>query len=289
MAKLYTEVIVEKAESRLSLKDRIMVLGSCFSENIGQKLEEAGFNVQINPFGTLYNPESISNAIHRLESGEPFGVQECVQMGAGAGKICSFSHHTSFARETAEEFLDNTNKALAKSSDFWKQCNKVIITLGTALVWRRQGTVVANCLKRPGTEFIHEELGLDRISGLIAEITEQNPEKEFIFTVSPIRHLGEGAHSNTLSKALLQLGLCEAISKAPNAVYFPSYEIVLDELRDYRFYAEDLVHPSKTAIEIIWERFLDTQVQVSDLEQIRENEKASRRARHRNLFNPEAD
>lgn len=278
MIKLSTPVSAGLLDARISLEDKIMVLGSCFADNIGSRLMDGGFDVCVNPFGTLYNPVSICNAVARLESGQPFGEADCVEMGAGAGLICSFFHHTSFARATREEFLSNANASLSEASAFWKSCSKVIISLGTAMVWKREknGEVVSNCLKRPASEFTHEMLGVTHIFALLQLLVSSHPSKQFIFTVSPIRHMGDGAHVNTLSKATLQLSLAKV-----QADYFPAYEILLDELRDYRFYADDLVHPSRLAEDIIWERFLECAVESADLPQILQNEKAARRSAHR--------
>ncbi|MCR5759962.1 MAG: GSCFA domain-containing protein [Bacteroidales bacterium] len=278
MIKLSTPVSAAPMDARISLEDKIMVLGSCFADSIGSRLMSGGFDACVNPFGTLYNPVSICNAVARLESGQPFGEADCVEMGAGAGLICSFFHHTSFARATREEFLSNANASLSEASAFWKSCSKVIISLGTAMVWKREknGEVVSNCLKRPASEFTHEMLGVTHIFALLQLLVSSHPSKQFIFTVSPIRHMGDGAHVNTLSKATLQLSLAKV-----QADYFPAYEILLDELRDYRFYADDLVHPSRLAEDIIWERFLECAVESADLPQILQNEKAARRSAHR--------
>ena len=252
MAKVSTRVEIVKFPVKISHTDKVAVLGSCFANEMGARMKEAGFNVCINPFGTLFNPVSIANSIARLDSAIPFRAEECVEMGAGAGKICSWWHHTSFARHTAEEFLDNANIALQEAAAFWKSSNRVIITLGTAMVWKlvSNDEVVSNCLKRPSREFSHELLSVSQCVMVLNRIIKAHPDKEFIFTVSPIRHMGEGAHLNTVSKATLQLAIA-----ATGAPYFPSYEIMLDELRDYRWFAEDLVHPSKEASDYIWERF----------------------------------
>lgn len=238
----------------ISKSDKILVLGSCFAGNMGKLLKDRGYDVCINPFGTIFNPESIANSIDRLKSGKPFEPCECIEMGAGAGKICSFCHHTSFARTTAEEFLENANRCLALASDYWNSCNKVLITFGTAQVWRHNGKTVSNCLKRPGYEFTHEMLSLDEVYECMRRITV--PDKEYVFTVSPIRHMGEGAHINTISKSTLHLGIQPFLSDRIS--YYPAYEILMDELRDYRWYAEDLVHPSAEAAELICSRFLSS-------------------------------
>ena len=337
--KLFTEVSCEKL-STIARTDSVCVLGSCFADEMGARLSGAGFDVLRNPFGTLYNPASIAAAVQRLDSAAPFTPQDCVQMGAGAGLVCSFSHHTSFARPTAEEFLAYANGRLEEDARRWRACTHVILTLGTARVWRalnRPGTpVVANCLKRPAAEFSHEMLSVEACTALLRGIIEAHPEKHFILTVSPIRHLGDGAHANTISKSTLHLAVEQVLSSyatssssadgkraapvlpdgegsaaagfvAPNPVpasagsedgrraagtpgrfpsavhYFPAYEILLDELRDYRFYADDLVHPAPAAVQIVWERFLDACTDPADRPDILAAERAARSARHRPL------
>ncbi len=284
MIKLSTPVLTPQLPVQLSLGDRIMVLGSCFADSMGSRLSAAGFDVCVNPFGTLYNPVSICNSVARLASGRPFAATDCVEMGAGAGLVCSWSHHTSFARPTAEEFLSVANSALEEAASFWKTANKVLITLGSAMVWKLVdgGEVVSNCLKRPSAEFSHEMLGVQQIAMFLKMLVEGNPGKEFIFTVSPIRHLGDGTHANTLSKATLHLALARVMEKLSGAAcYFPAYEILLDELRDYRYFAEDLVHPSRLAEDIIWERFVAAAVVPGDQSQTALNEKAARQSAHR--------
>lgn len=277
---LFTKVLAEKSDIIISLADRVTIIGSCFADSIGRRMEAAGFNVAVNPFGTLYNPSSIASAIERLDSGMPYTEADCVEMGAGAGLVCSFEHHTSFARADREEFLGNANAELEKDSRFWKSCSKVIISLGTAFVWKKDGVTVSNCLKRKASEFTHELMDVDEVRNTLRKIVEGHPDKEFIFTVSPVRYLGGGAHSNTLSKSILHLAL-DGVGSNRGTDYFPAFEILNDELRDYRFYAEDLIHPNATAVEIIWEKFIGAYVPDSDLEALKANEKAFRRSQHR--------
>ncbi len=278
--KLATEVSCPRPAVPIGLDEPVCLLGSCFADEMARKLSDAGFQVLANPFGTLYNPASLAAAVARLDDPVPFREEDCVPMGAGDGRIGSFSHHTSFARSTAAEFLEVANASLAEAADAWKRCGTVILTLGTARVWRaleQPGRpVVANCLKRPAREFAHELLSVEACARLLRGIVEAHPEKRFILTVSPIRHLGEGAHANSVSKATLQLAVEQVLAE-----YFPAYEIVLDELRDYRFFAEDLVHPSATAVQLVWERFRDCFVSPADLSRILDNEKAARTAKHR--------
>jgi len=276
--KLFTEIKTEVLPVKLSLHDRIIVMGSCFADSMGERMTSCGFNVLVNPFGTLYNPASILSAMERLESGRAFEESECVPMGAGAGLFCSFHHHTSFARRTPEEFLENANSRLEEAHLFWKSCNKLVITLGTSFVWKheRDSTIVSNCLKRPASEFTHTMLSPDQTAHCIEGMKSFG--KETIFTVSPIRHLSDGAHSNTLSKSTLHIALSACTDE--HTSYFPAYEIMTDELRDYRFYADDLVHPSPTAVGFIWERFVEAAVPEEERPALKANEKASRRGHH---------
>ena len=277
--KLFTRVEPGTSSVRISFEDNVFVLGSCFADSVGGRMRNAGFNVCVNPFGTLYNPLSIAKAIKRLDSGKPFTTEECVEMGAGAGLVCSFSHHTSFARAEAADFLEGANESLKEASLKWKSCNKVIISLGTVWCYFRDGEVVSNCLKRQQAEFERRALTLEQTRATLQDIVDTNPDKEFIFTVSPIRHLADGAHANQLSKAILMLAVEEVMG--PGREYFPAYEILMDELRDYRFYAEDLAHPSHVAEEYIWENFISFAVPEDQRGRIEENLKAWRRSQHR--------
>lgn len=284
MLRLQTPVAPEPLSVRLAPGDKVAVLGSCFADNVGERLSHAGFDVCCNPFGTLYNPVSVADAISRLDSGSPFVREECVEMGAGAGLICSFSHHTSFARRDETEFLIHANECLSDASRRWKEAGKVIVTLGTVYVFTHGGRVVSNCLKRPAAEFVRKPLTCDEVAAVLDRIVSSHPDKEFIFTVSPIRHMADGAHGNQLSKSALLLAEERAVSSyAPRCCYFPAYEIMLDELRDYRFYAEDMVHPSQQAVSYIWERFCDAAVSPEDRNALLANEKAWRASQHRQM------
>ena len=280
--KLQTPVADEKCRVGISYDDKIMMLGSCFSDNIGKRLSELGFDVCVNPFGTLYNPASIATAVSRLVSGEHFTEKDCVEIGAGCEKVCSFSHHTSFSGTDAKEFLTKANDALDKASLFFRECNKVIITLGTSWCFRHIGTgsIVSNCLKHPAVEFQRERLEVQEIATLLKDIIETDcgKRKEYIFTVSPIRHFKDGAHGNQLSKAGLLLGIDSVIGD--RAEYFPAYEIVMDELRDYRFYAEDMCHPTAQTTEYILERVLGWALPADEKQVLEENIRRFRRSCH---------
>lgn len=294
MLKLQTPVTDQECKVGISYKDRILMLGSCFSDSIGRQLADFGFDVSVNPFGTLYNPLSILYSIELLAGDRLFEPSDCVQIGAGDGRWCSFYHHTSFARATQEEFLENANAALTATREFFASCNKVILTFGTAWCFRNvaSGAVASNCLKRPAAEFVRERLSaaevtsaLERIAGLCN--SARHP-KQFIFTVSPIRHFKDGAHGNQISKAALLLGVDDFLTGCTSgtgfgndADYFPAYEIMMDELRDYRFYAEDMCHPSQQAVDYIRERFLAWALPSEERPQLETNIQAFKHSQHR--------
>ena len=292
MLRLQTPVTDERCKVGISYSDKIMMLGSCFSENIGVQLKNFGFDVCINPFGVLYNPVSVLNSVERMLDIRQFSLEDCIQIGAGDTRFCSFSHHTSFAREEAETLLLDANMALEEAAEHFRKCNKVIITLGTSWCFRHleRDFIVSNCLKRPAAEFRRERLtvqetaaALYRIIDLCAERAAEDPgfaPKQFIFTVSPIRHFKDGAHGNQISKSTLLLGIEEVVSGL-SADYFPAYEIVMDELRDYRFYAEDMCHPSSQTVDYLRERFLSWALPPEEHQLLEENIRRFKHSHHR--------
>ena len=290
MLKLQTPVTDEKCKVGISYEDKIMMLGSCFSDNIGKQLSDFGFDVCVNPFGTLYNPVSILKSIELLAGERMFEASDCIQIGAGDERWCSFSHHTSFARKSQEDFLSAANDALSAARKYFSECGKIIITLGTAWCFRHAATdsVVSNCLKRPASDFVRERLSSAEVTAVLNRIAELCPGKELIFTVSPIRHFKDGAHGNQISKSALLLGIDGFLLSQPlnekgtgvRADYFPAYEIMMDELRDYRFYAEDMCHPSQQAVGYIRERFLAWALPSSEHTRLEENIRAFRHKMH---------
>ena len=207
-------------------------------------------------------------------------------MGAGSQLFCSFSHHTAAARSSKEEFLAEVNAALSDANAFFRRASTIIITLGTAWTFRfnATGEIVSNCLKRDAKEFTRECLPLRTCEVLLNSLVERYPSKRFIFTVSPIRHLKDGAHGNQLSKSTLLLAVDSVVQKhADRCCYFPAYEIMMDELRSYRFYAEDMVHPSAQAVNYIWERFCEFALTKTEMATMEANRKAFLRSRHRTI------
>ena len=256
--KLNTPVEIKPLEVRLTYKDSILFIGSCFADEMGRRCTERYFDTRVNPFGVLFNPCSISDCLGLLE-GYGINAEQCSfipdDVIETVGGFCSFHHHGSMARPTAQEFLDNANKVLADASDFYYRKGWVVVTLGTAFIYtdKDSGNVVANCHKLPADRFERTMISADQVYDALSQYVAARPNRQWIFTVSPVRHLADGLHANTLSKATLHLGIEKLVSRYPNAHYFPAYEILMDELRDYRFYADDMMHPSAQAADYIFE------------------------------------
>jgi len=256
--KLTTPVEIEKDFPHISHRDNVLVLGSCFSDNIGEKLHTSGFQTEINPFGTLYNPVSIARAIYEIEEKKKYTEDNLFYY---QGLWQSDMHHGSFSDSDKETVLNHINNRISKAHNTWVNTNVILLTFGSAFVYyNKTGEVVSNCHKRPESEFNRQRLTVEGIISiyepLLNSLIEQNRELNIIMTVSPIRHLRDGLHQNQLSKSTLLLAIDKLKSLFPhNIYYFPAYEIMMDELRDYRFYADDLMHPSTMAIEYLWEKF----------------------------------
>ena len=269
---LTTPVIPDTADFKIEHNSKIMLLGSCFAQNIGTRLAAYKFDVCSNPFGITYNPSSIATILNRILDGKEFD-EESPEIVEHNGKWHSMLHHGCFSQDSKESLLATTNSTLSAANEQLSKCGIVTITLGTAYVYTRNSDnlVVNNCHKLPGKEFSRRLLSINEITGCLGSamqrIIEQRPNIKFIFTVSPIRHLRDGAHDNQKSKATLLLAIEELTKMFPaNCSYFPAYEIMLDELRDYRFYADDMVHPSPLAVEYIWERFAGCYISKKSME-----------------------
>lgn len=286
MIKTSTPAETGRLENPLGYKDSIMMLGSCFSDEMAAIMKSLYFNVSSNPTGTLYNPESIAGAIRRMDSGEHFTADDTEEVGAGIKAYCSFHHHTSFAAASAKTFLEKANKALDEASERFKAAEYIIATFGTSWAYRhkRREMTVANCLRHDQKEFERFFLAADDTFGIWDEIVKDFPEKTWIFTISPIRHLKDGAHGNALSKAALLLAVDKLCAANTNCRYFPAFEIMNDELRDYRYYAEDMTHPSPVAVKIIWEKFCGYALDSESLALLPEAASVRAAVNHRPLF-----
>lgn len=282
-----TPVELPKNEFGITHKSRIILAGSCFASNIGNRLEERKFNIEVNPFGVLYNPLSIATMLERIADGRLFDSSS-PEIFEHNGQWHSILHHGDFSRNNREELIGHLNSRIVKANGMVNGCDAVFITFGTAYTYflASDGTVAGNCHKLPGRMFTRRLLEIEEIVSCISAVIEKykalNSGIKFIFTVSPIRHLRDGAHDNQKSKSTLLLAIDKIMQLYPEeTLYFPAYEIVLDELRDYRYYADDMVHPSNMAVEYIWERFGKCYFNVETVAVCNEIENIVRGLKHR--------
>ena len=288
--KLYTSVDIAPSPKKIAYNDKILLLGSCFADNIGTKFGEYYFQTTVNPYGTLYNPASIAMAISGIGNGvSDIGIVE------HNGLWHSLSHHGSFSRADKEDLVRACEQSRVQLREALQQASILIITFGTAWVYEYEDKVVANCHKLPANRFVRRRMTVDEIVEIWQPILAAMPDKHWIFTVSPIRHVKDGLHENQISKAILLQAVDRLTAKQLDSPigglsYFPSYEIMLDELRDYRFYAEDMVHPSQVAVDYIWQRFVDTYMTADTQNEMRTLHQLWRDRHHRFLHpdSPEA-
>jgi hypothetical protein len=256
-----TKVQIPSSALKIGYQDHVLALGSCFAENIGKRMSDAYFLIDVNPFGVLYNPLSIKNSLELLLHDKSFTSNDIFEYNS---KWQSFSHSTQFSDPNSLVCLEQINSRLNASRSFFKQSETVIITFGTAWIFEdiNTGQVVSNCHKLPARSFTRRRLTVQEIVDsymmIIGKLHAFNPALQIIFSVSPIRHWKDGAHENNISKSTLLLAIDELQKEVEQVHYFPAYEIQMDELRDYRFYASDMLHPSDVAVDYIWEKFCET-------------------------------
>lgn len=260
--KFQTTIPLEKQSRNLiDYNSKILLLGSCFSENIGQKLDYFKLQNYQNPFGILFHPKAIEQFITDIINTKTFTKDDLIFQNE---RYHSFDVHSSLSEVDDNMILNNLNSQIIATSKFLKNTSHLVITLGTAWVYRfiEDDKIVANCHKIPQKKFLKELLTIAEISesleAIISLVKNINPDINLLFTVSPVRHLKDGFVENMQSKSHLISAIHEVIDKRKSIHYFPTYEIMMDELRDYRFYAEDMIHPNNTAIQYIWEKFTFT-------------------------------
>ncbi|NOS56845.1 MAG: GSCFA domain-containing protein [Cyclobacteriaceae bacterium] len=281
-----TDLTVKSADRPIHLNDPILTIGSCFSQAIGQHLNNNKFNVTINPFGTVYSPLSIHHLLKvALRKGEvsegDFLVHQEVHY--------HYQFHSSFASLSRQELAEQISRAVNKVNHFISTARFVIITYGTAWAYKRKDTAqwVANCHKVPSAYFSKELLSIEDMENSFDDIHSAlkavNPAIQIIVTVSPVRHLKDTIELNSVSKSTLRL-LCHKLSHRPGVDYFPAYEIMMDDLRDYRFYQEDRIHPTKEAEEYIWQKFTQKYFKTETKTFLREWQEIKHALAHRTSF-----
>lgn len=259
--KFRTEIDVHIANFPITHRQKLVMLGSCFAENIGERLVNCKFDIDLNPFGITYNPLSAAKAISLLLDEYSFSRSDVL---ARNGLYFSLMHHGDFSSPDLEQFLQQLNLRREKGSQNLRKADWLILTFGTSYVYEtiENRQIVNNCHKLPASYFHRRRLSVTEIvdvwSEIIIKVQVVNPGIRFLFTVSPVRHLKDGAHENQLSKSILLLAIDELRDKFPEEIdYFPSYELILDDLRDYRFYATDMIHPGIQAVEYCLSKFAD--------------------------------
>ena len=288
--KLQTQVTLTKAENLIDYNSQLLLLGSCFVENIGDKLDYFKFHTVQNPFGILFHAIAIENLIIRAIHQNEYAENDVFFLN---DKWQCYYAHSDLSAVSKEQLLLNLNRGLAQTRKQIEKASHILITLGTAWVYQSKSTgkVVANCHKVPQKEFDKKLLSVKEIEksleNTIQQINSINKKAQFIFTISPVRHLKDGFVENQVSKAHLLAAIHQVISKG-KVNYFPSYEIMMDELRDYRFYAEDMVHPNKTAIQYIWEKFVEVWINKNSTSNMDDVDAIQRALAHK-PFNLEAE
>ncbi len=255
---LRTTFNIEPSRDKISYNDPVMFIGSCFASSIGSQMEMGRMQVMINPAGAVFNPVSVCNTLDTITSGKEF-VQDDLYYHDGT--YLSFYHYTDFSSDDPVKVLGKINNKSKEALAFLKNARFLFITLGTARVyrWKKTGLIVSNCHKIPSDHFEPELLTVNEVVALWAKQLDRLhslfPQLKVVFTISPVRHWKDGAHGNQVSKSVLFLAVEELLNHPVSPQYFPAYEMVMDDLRDYRFYNDDMLHPSITAINYIWDAF----------------------------------
>ena len=273
-----TKIPIEKSQNLITYKSKILLLGSCFAENISAKFQYFKFQVSKNPFGIIFNVVSLEKLIRRCVEKNYFTENDIFFHN---DLWHCFEVHSELSNSDKDVFLESLNDLISSTNKKLSDSTHIIITLGTSWVYRlRQAQsdkngIVANCHKVPQKQFTKELLSIQQIEeslkSIISLVQSVNPNCKFIFTVSPVRHIKDGFIENTLSKSHLIAAIHKTITQHPAPItYFPSYEIMMDELRDYRFYAEDMLHPNQTAIDYIWIKFFENYVVESEFDTMTE-------------------
>jgi hypothetical protein len=279
-----TAINITPSSDKITYTDPVLFIGSCFASSIGSKLEEGRMPVLINPSGTVYNPVSACVTLETITSGGKYLIDDLYNH---EGLWLSFNHYTSFSSEDPDMVLSAINEKTESARKFISSARFLFITFGTARIyrWKETGRIVSNCHKIPASGFSHELLAVKDIVDLweprLDELNTLFPGLKVIFTISPVRHWKDGAHGNQVSKSVLFLAVDELLRHPSGPGYFPAYEILMDDLRDYRFYDDDMLHPSQVAIDYIWKAFTECYFDSRTLDLWNEVSKITRALLHR--------
>jgi len=287
-----TKIPVQKSTFPIDYDSKVMLLGSCFAENMGKKFDYFKFQAITNPFGIIFNAVSLEKLIRRAVENRTFTENDIFFHN---DLWHCYEVHSELSNLDKDAFLESLNDIIRSTNKQLNESTHIIITLGTSWVYRNIETneIVANCHKVPQKQFTKELLSIhqteESLQSIISLIHSVNPNCNFIFTVSPVRHIKDGFAENTLSKAHLIAAIHKTITHHPSPItYFPAYEIMMDELRDYRFYAEDMLHPSQTAIDYIWIQFFENYISESVFGLMKEICSIQKGLQHR-PFNPNTE
>jgi hypothetical protein len=286
-----TLVTADKPPFNISYADKLISIGSCFSENIGKYFKQYKYNIVINPFGQQYNPYSVATAIYRLISADPYSAKELVQHDE---LFHSFDHHGSYSKSTEAETLEYINTNLQLASAQLKNATVLFLTFGTSHVFRlkENNKIVSNCHKLSGNYFTRDLLKPSEITAILQDalnaLWKVNPGIKVVLTISPVRYFAFGVHENSVSKAYLFAALQQLQEQNPQLYYFPAYEMVMDDLRDYRFFAEDMLHPNYQATQYVWEGLCNTMISKQSTELMKDVNEILAAASHRPR-NPQSD
>ena len=287
---LRTTFTIEPSQDKITYNDRVMFIGSCFASSIGSQMEMGHIPVMINPAGAVFNPVSVSNTLDTITEQREFLLED---LHFHDGIWLSFYHYTDFSSEDPAMVLEKINRKSKEAVDFLKNARFLFVTFGTARVyiWKETGLIVSNCHKIPSGQFETQMLTVDEIVTLWTEQLDKLqslfPQLVVVFTISPVRHWKDGAHGNQVSKSVLFLAVEELLKHKIDPKYFPAYELVMDDLRDYRFYSEDMLHPSSSAINYIWEAFTGCYLDSKTIRTWNEVVKITKACNHR--FNTDSD
>lgn len=290
-----TQIPISKSDNPVGYNSKVLSIGSCFAENMALKFDYFKFQNETNPFGIIFNPVSIEKLFRRVCEQDFFGEKDVFFYNE---RWHSFEVHSDLSNADRQQLLETLNKAITETFKQLKEATHIIITLGTAWVYRNieSDQIAANCHKVPQKQFSKELLSIEVIQKSIQNTIELiqglNPDINFIFTVSPVRHIKDGFVENQLSKSHLFTALHDVLkthnSQPVTHNYFPSYEIMMDELRDYRFYNEDMLHPNQIAIDYIWKLFSENYISENSFPVMKEVDEIQKSLRHRS-FNPESE